>query len=66
HWNEEAGGLWMQRLLNVYPKAIWLNPVKQQWWGHTVSIDIIRHLLDDRMYPMTLEGLDQAMRELSR
>lgn len=66
HWNEESGGLWMQRLLNVYPKAIWLNPVKQQWWGHTQSIDIIRHLLDDRMYPMTLEGLDQAMRELSR
>ena len=65
HWNEEAGGLWMQRLLNVYPKAVWLNPVKQHWWGDTVSIDIIRHLLNDRMYPMTLEGLDQAMRELT-
>jgi uncharacterized protein with von Willebrand factor type A (vWA) domain len=66
HWNEEPGALWLQRLLNIYPKAVWLNPVKEQWWEHTGSIGMVRQLIENRMYPMTLEGLDHAMRELSR
>jgi uncharacterized protein with von Willebrand factor type A (vWA) domain len=66
HLNKERGELWMQRLLNFYPNIVWLNPVKKQWWGHTVSIGMICELLENRMYPMTLEGLDRAIRELSR
>ncbi len=66
HWNEDPGEIWMQRLLNFYKNAVWLNPVKEQWWEHTGSIGLIGHLLGNRMYPMTLEGLDHAMQELSR
>ncbi|MBR0551484.1 vWA domain-containing protein [Stakelama marina] len=66
HFNEEAGGLWMQRLTNTYPSAAWLNPVPQEQWGYSQSTRMIRELLDDRMYPLTLSGLDDAMRELSR
>ena len=66
YWNEEAGVVWMERLLNVYAHAVWLNPVEQNWWGHTQSIGMINQIMHDRMFPFTLEGLDAAMRELSR
>ncbi len=66
HWNEEAGGVWLQRLLGVYPKAVWLNPVKQEWWRHTQSVGMIHELMDGRMFPLTLGGLEDAMRELVR
>ena len=66
HWNEEAGAVWLQRLLQVYPKTIWLNPVKRDWWEHTQSVGMVRDLMGDRMFPLTLSGLEEAMRELSR
>ena len=66
HFNDEPGALWIQRLTQTYPAAAWLNPVPEQYWGHTPSTQMIRGLMDDRMYPLTLEGLDDAMRELSR
>jgi len=66
HWNEEAGSLWMQRILGVYSRAVWLNPVKEDWWGHTQSVDMIRRLMGGRMFPLTLDGLDRATRELVR
>jgi len=66
HWNEEAGEVWLRRLLGVYPKAVWLNPVPEQYWEYTPSISMLYRLMAGRMYPMTLEGLDEAMRELSR
>lgn len=66
HWNEEAGEVWMRRITSVYPAAAWLNPIPQQHWGHSQSIRMIRDLMGDRMYPLTLEGLDRAMRTLSR
>ncbi len=66
HWNEEAGGLWMERLLNIYESAIWLNPVPERHWEYTPSIQIIQQIMGDRMFPLTLQGLDSAMRELSR
>ena len=66
HWNEEAGSLWMQRILSVYPRAVWLNPVKEDWWGHTQSVDMMQRLMEGRMYPLTLDGLDRATRELTR
>jgi len=66
HWNEEAGSLWMQRILGVYSRAVWLNPVKEDWWEHTQSVDMIRRLMGGRMFPLTLDGLDRATRELTR
>jgi len=66
HWNEEAGQVWMQRLLNHFPRSVWLNPVTNSHWGYTQSISLMRQLFADRMYPLTLEGIDQAMRELVR
>ena len=66
HWNEEPGQAWMQRLLHVYSHAVWLNPVAEDWWDYTTSTKMMRQLMGDRMYPLTLDGLDRAMRELSR
>jgi uncharacterized protein len=66
HFNEEAGTIWLQRLTTTYPAAVWLNPVPERYWGYTGSIQIVRELMQDRMYPLTLEGLDEAMRTLSR
>jgi len=66
HMNPEPGALWLQRLTQVYESAIWLNPTPEKYWSYTPSIDMIRQLFSDRMYPLTLEGLDSAMRELVR
>lgn len=65
HWNEEAGATWLKRLLNTYPKAIWLNPEPEQRWQYTASTQMLRQLMDQRMYPLTVSGLEQGMRELS-
>ncbi len=66
HWNEEAGAVWIERVRATWPKMIWLNPEPQQRWGYTHSIQIIRDLVGDHMYPLTLEGLEDGMRFLSR
>ncbi len=66
HFNEEPGAVWMQRLTTTYPSAAWLNPVPEAQWGYSQSVRIIRELMTDRMYPLTLAGLDDAMRELTR
>ena len=64
HWNEEAGAVWMQRLLANYPHHVWLNPEPRERWQYTPSVQITRELFDEKMFPLTLEGLDRAMREL--
>ena len=66
HWNEEPGETWMKRLTNVYQSAAWLNPIPEQHWGHSQSIQMIKTLMEGRMFPLTLDGLDRATRELSR
>jgi uncharacterized protein with von Willebrand factor type A (vWA) domain len=66
HHNEEAGAVWMQRVLDVYPKAVWLNPQPEDRWDYYDSIRMVRQLMGERMYPLTLDGLDRAMRELAR
>ncbi|MGY2050679.1 vWA domain-containing protein [Methylobacterium sp. JK268] len=66
HWNEEAGQVWLTRILDHFPKAVWLNPVPEAHWPSTQSIAMIRQLLAGRMFPLTLEGIDRAMRELVR
>lgn len=66
HWNDEAGITWMQRILTVYPKAVWLNPAPEEWWQYTRSTQMIRQIFSERMFPLTLDGLDRAMRCLGR
>ena len=66
HFNEEAGAVWVQRMVNTYPAAVWLNPTPEAHWNYSQSTKILKELLKDRMYPLTLGGLDDAMRELVR
>ncbi len=66
HWNEESGKVWLERVLNHFPKVAWLNPVPQAQWNYTQSNAMIRQIFSDRMYPLTLEGIDQATRALLR
>ncbi|OYQ37675.1 VWA domain-containing protein [Niveispirillum lacus] len=66
HFNEEAGIVWMRRLLDKYPHAIWLNPSDERYWTYTQSIGLMRQIMADRMFPLTLAGLDAGMRELMR
>ncbi len=66
HFNDEAGAVWLDRLLGIYASAVWLNPVAEKHWGYTPSIQMVRQIMSNRMFPLTLEGLDDAMRELSR
>jgi uncharacterized protein len=66
HFNEESGAVWMHRITNTYPATVWLNPVPEKQWGYSQSTKIIKELMNDRMYALTLDGLDDAMRELSR
>ncbi|WP_207478312.1 vWA domain-containing protein [Arenibaculum pallidiluteum] len=64
HWNDEPGQVWLQRLLAAWEHAVWLNPTPQRHWDYTESTRIVRRLVADRMFPLTIEGLDRAMRAL--
>ncbi len=66
HFNEEAGRIWMERVIATYPSCVWLNPVPEREWETTASIRLMRQVMGSRMYPLTIEGLDAAMRELGR
>jgi len=66
HFNEESGEVWLKRLLQSYPNTVWLNPLHQRGWHSSPSINLIQEMIENRMYPLTLDGLDQAMRELSK
>ena len=66
HMNAEPGARWIERVTRAFPHAVWLNPVPETQWGYTHSVQLIRQLMGGRMYPLTLEGIDAAMRELVR
>ncbi len=67
HWNEEAGAVWLERVGQIYERVVWLNPTPRAHWDHTPSIQLVREILGEkRMFPLTIEGLDGAMKELSR
>lgn len=66
HFNPEAGDVWLNRLLTTWPQAIWLNPQSQNRWSYVPSIQMVRELMGERMYPLTLEGLEQGIRALQR
>jgi uncharacterized protein with von Willebrand factor type A (vWA) domain len=64
HWNEEAGSIWMQRILDHFNKVIWLNPQPEQQWGYYHSIEIMKSIVERKMYPLTIEGLTDGIKEL--
>ncbi|MEO1066128.1 MAG: VWA domain-containing protein [Pseudomonadota bacterium] len=66
HWNAESGEVWLRRVTDQFSNCVWLNPVKQDYWPYTQSIGMIRQIFEDRMFPLTLGGLDGAMKCLSR
>jgi len=64
HWNEEPGAVWIKRLLNAFPKSVWLNPEPRDRWDYTPSTKLVRELMGERMFPLTIAGLDDAIRAL--
>ena len=66
HWNEESGRVWMTRIAAHFPRLVWLNPEPEDRWKWTPSVAITRELVGGRMFPLTLDGLDRAMRELRK
>ena len=66
YWNAEAGAVWMQRLLDHFEHAAWINPQAENWWRHHQSIQIMHQLMGGRMFPLTLDGLDRMTVELNR
>jgi len=66
YMNEEAGADWLKRLTDVYQRSIWLNPTPEENWGYHYTIGVVKELMGGRMFPLTLDGLDRAMRALAR
>jgi uncharacterized protein with von Willebrand factor type A (vWA) domain len=66
HYNKEPGATWMQRLLEQWPKSVWLNPESTASWQYRQSIALMREIMHDRMFPVTVAGLEQAMRHLAK
>ncbi len=66
HWNAEAGQTWLQRARSQWPEHLWINPVPEKYWGYTQSIAMIREIFEDRMVPMTLDGIERGMKTLGR
>lgn len=64
HSNQEPGGVWLERLKNQFPHIAWLNPVPKPYWPYTQTIGMLKHFFDDRMYPMTVAGIEEAMRSI--
>ena len=66
HFNEESGAVWLERVRHIYPATVWINPTPEKQWDYSQSTTLIHELMGGSMYPLTLEGLDDAMRELTR
>jgi uncharacterized protein with von Willebrand factor type A (vWA) domain len=66
HWNEESGAIWMARLLRHYPKAAWINPRDTHYWDFTHSLKLMKQIMNGRMFPLTLDGIDDALKALRR
>ena len=66
HWNKEAGTVWMGRMADAYPRLVWLNPESRERWEYSASVRITRELVGERMFPVTIQGLDSAIAALRR
>jgi uncharacterized protein len=66
HYNEEAGSVWIQRIAENFDHMVWINPTKKDYWEHSYSIEVVRELLEDRMFPLSVKGLEEAMALLTK
>tara|TARA_E500000331_G_scaffold27506_1_gene23378 strand:- start:1559 stop:2701 length:1143 start_codon:yes stop_codon:yes gene_type:complete len=66
HWNEEAGAIWMQRVMDTYDRVIWINPTLEETWEYSTSVAIARKLVDDQMFPLTVRGIENGMNYLTK
>jgi len=66
HWNEEAGAVWFQRMMDTFDKVIWINPTPQDTWEYSTSVTLIKKLVDDQMFPLTIRGIEDGMNFLSK
>ena len=66
HWNEEAGAIWMQRVMDTYDRVIWINPTLENTWEYSTSVALARRLVDDQMYPLTVRGIEDGMNFLTK
>ncbi len=66
HWNDEAGAVWLQRVRETFDKVVWLNPVPEDQWGWSGSLNAVRDIFEEDMFPLTVNGLEDAMRQLTR
>ena len=66
HWNDESGEQWMSRLRETYEKVIWINPIPEDEWEYTQSVAMTNKLMEGKMYPLTLKGLEEGMAYLSK
>ena len=66
HWNDEAGAIWMQRVLDTFDKVIWINPTPQDTWEYSTSVALTQKLVEDEMYPLTIAGIEEGMNVLSK
>ena len=66
HWNEEAGAIWMQRVLDTFAKVIWINPTPADTWEYSTSVALTQKLVEDQMYPLTISGIEQGMNSLTK
>ena len=66
HWNKEAGELWLKKIKSNFYKTVWLNPVHEDHWDYTSTISMISGLMEQKMYPLTISGISDAVAHLSR
>ncbi|MEC8453524.1 MAG: hypothetical protein VXZ01_00825 [Pseudomonadota bacterium] len=66
HYNEEAGAIWCQRITDAFEHFVWLNPTPKEYWQHSYSIEIVKELVEDRMFPLSVKGLEEAMALLTK
>ena len=59
---KEAGALWMKRMVGIYDKLVWLNPVPEEHWEYSASVELTRSLVEDNMFPLTIRGLEESTR----
>ena len=64
HYNEEAGAIWMKRMSESFDNMVWINPTPKDYWEHSYSIEIVKELMEDKMFPLTVKGLEGAMGSL--
>lgn len=66
HWNEEAGAIWIQRVMDHFEKVVWINPTPQDTWEYSNSVALTKRLVDDQMFPLTIRGIEEGMNYLSK